>query len=175
MSEPPSLLRSGLTAAWSLIVAAVVWLRISPIYEGWLVAAGNAILPGDLRLESIGASIMVRHSGPGNPYLHTIDTLVLHSGIVAVLALVAATPARSWRWRGAAVAAVLGGFFALQTAAVAAFALALRSAAGGGLAAGDALIGFAIFWALTPLVVGGAWAHRFWLASFRPVAVQRPH
>ena len=169
MPERPSLLRSGLVAAWSLVVAAVVWLRISPLYEGWLVAGGNAILPGDLRLEGIGASIMVRQLGVGQPYLHAIDTLVLHSGIVAVLALVAATPARSWRWRVVAVLAVIGGLFALQVAAVAAFALALQSAAGGGLLAGDVFIGFAIFWALTPLVVGGAWAYRFWLGSFRPV------
>lgn len=164
MPERPSLARTGLTAAWSLVVAAVVWLRIGPLYEGWLVAGGNAILPGDLRLESIGASILI---GSGGGYLHTIDTLVLHSGVVAVLALVAATPARSWRWRGTAVLAVIGGLFALQVVGVSAFALALRSAAGGGVAAGDAFIGFAIFWALTPLVVGGAWAHRFWLGSFR--------
>ncbi|MCH8848636.1 MAG: hypothetical protein IIC32_06655 [Chloroflexi bacterium] len=166
MREPPSLLRTGLAAAWSLGVAAVVWLRVSPLYEGWLVAAGNAVLPGDLRLERIGASIMV---GSGDAYLHAIDTLVLHSGIVAVLAVVAATPARSWRWRATAVLAVVGGLFALQVAGVSAFALALRSAAGGGVAPGDAFIGFAIFWALTPLVVGGAWAHRFWLGSFRRV------
>ena len=167
MPARPSLLRTALVAAWSLVVAAVVWLRVGPFYEGWLVAGGNAILPGDLRLESIGASILV---GSGQAYLHAIDTLVLHSGIVAVLALVAATPARSWRWRGTAALAVIGGLFALQVAALAAFALALRSAAGGGLLAGDVFIGFAIFWALTPLVVGGAWAYRFWLGSFRPVA-----
>ncbi len=164
MPARPSLARTGLAAAWSLVVAAVVWLRIGPLYEAWLVAGGNAVLPGELRLEHIGASIMV---GDGQAYLHTIDTLVLHSGLVAVLALVAATPARSWLWRGTAALAVIGGLFALQVAALAAFALALRSAVDGGVAAGDAFIGFAIFWALTPLVVGGAWAYRFWLGSFR--------
>ena len=173
MSERPSLARSGLVAAWSFVVAAVIWLRISPLYEGWLVAAGNAILPGDLRLEGIGSSISIWHVAGGQSYLHSIDTLVLHSGIVAVLALVAATPARSWRWRATAVVAVTGGLSAVQVAAVAAFALALRSALGGGLPAGDPFIGFAIFWALTPLLVGGAWAYRFWLASFRPVAAPR--
>ena len=173
MSERPSLLRSGLVAAWSFVVAAVVWLRFSHLYEGWLVAGGNAILPDDLRLDGIGASIMIRHIAGGESYLYAVDTLVLHSGIVAVLALVAATPARSWRWRTAAVLAVTGGLFAVQVAGMAAFALALRSAVGGGLPAGDALIGFAIFWALTPLLVGGAWAYRFWLGSFRPAAAPR--
>ena len=173
MSERPSLPRSGLVAAWSFVVAAVFWLRISPLYEGWLVAGGNAILPGDLRLEGIGASIVIWQAAGGQSYLHAIDTLVLHSGVVAVLALVAATPARSWHWRATAVVAVTGGLFALQVAALAVFALALRSAAGGGLQAGDALIGFAIFWALTPLLAGGAWAYRFWLGSFRPVAAPR--
>ncbi len=169
MLERPSLPRPGLAAAWSLVVAAVVWLRVGPFYEGWLVAGSNAILPGDLRLESIGASIMV---ASGEAYLHAIDTLVLHSGIVAVLALVAATPARSWLWRGTGALAVVSGLYALQVAALTAFALALRSAAGGGLLAGDVFIGFAIFWALTPLVVGGAWAYRFWLGSFRPAKAQ---
>ena len=173
MSGRPSLARSALVAAWSFVVAAVVWLRISPLYEGWLVAGGNAILPGDLRLEGIGSSIGILLVAGGPSYLHSIDTLVLHSGIVAVLALVAATPARSWRWRATALVAVTGAFFAVQVAAVAAFALALRSAAGGGVPAGDALIGFAIFWALTPLLVGGAWAYRFWLVSFRPVPAPR--
>ncbi len=173
MSERPSLPRTGLFAAWSFLVAAVVWFRISPLYEAWLVAGGNAVLPSDLRLEDIGSSIMIRTLGAGQPYLYAIDTLLLHSGIVAVLALVAATPAHSWRWRATAVVAVTGGLFALQVAAVAAFALALRSAASGGLLAGDAFIGFAIFWALTPLLVGGAWAYHFWLGSFRPVAAPR--
>ncbi len=167
MSERSSLARSGLVAAWSFVVAEVVWLRISPLYEGWLVAAGNAILPGDLRLEGIGSSISIWHVAGGQSYLHSIDTLVLHSGVVAVLALVAATPARSWRWRTLAAPAVTGGLFVVQVAGVAAFAVALRSAAGGGLPAGDALIGFAIFWALTPLLVGGGWAYRFWLPVFR--------
>ena len=173
MSERPSLARSGLVAAWSFVVAAVVWFRISPLYEGWLVAGGNAILPGDLRLERVGSSISILLVASGQSNLYSIDTLVLHSGIVAVLALVAATPTRSWRWRATALVAVIGGLFAVQVAAVAAFALALRSAVGGGLLAGDALIGFAIFWALTPLLAGGAWAYRFWLVSFRPVAVPR--
>ena len=55
------------------------------------------------------------------------------------------------------------GLFALQTSAITLLAFALRSAAGGGLALGDVLAGFAIFWALSPLVIGGAWAYRFWL------------
>ena len=167
MSERRRLLGAGLIAAWSLIVIGVVWLRLSPLYEAWLVGGANILLPDDLWLGDFGPAITFNHASDGQSFRHGIDPLVLHSGMVIVLALVAATPGRSIRWRAQAAVAVAGGLFALQVAALAVFAFALRSSVSGGLLAGDALIGFAMFWASTPLVIGGAWAYRFWLPAFR--------
>ena len=51
MFERPRLLHAGLIAAWSFIVIGVAWLRLSPLYDGWLVAGANVLLPADLWLE----------------------------------------------------------------------------------------------------------------------------
>ena len=163
MFERRNLLRTVLAAAWSFVVVGVVWLRLSPFYEGWLVAGTNFVLPAGLMLEHAGTGLAVRVVYAGRDFAQGFDPLLLHSGIVIVLALVAATPGRSMRWRAAAVVVVAGALFALQVSAMASFAFALRNAAGGGLGLGEVLAGFAIFWALTPLVVGGAWAYHFWL------------
>jgi hypothetical protein len=50
---------------------------------------------------------------------------------------------------------------------MAVYALLLRRSMDGGVLANDVEIGFAIFWALTPMGIGGWWAYRFWLPAFR--------
>lgn len=176
MFERRRLLWAVLAAAWGFVVVGVVWLRLSLFYEEWLVAGTNLVLPPGVMLEHAGTALAVRVVRDGLDFVQRFDPLLLHSGIVIVLSLVAATPGRKILWRTAAVLAAAGGLFALQVSAMAAFALALQSAAGGGLGVGDVLAGFAIFWALTPLVVGGAWAYHFWLPglSARPATPDSP-
>ena len=166
MSRPPSLLRVGLAAGLGFIVAGAVWYRLGPFYDAWLASAATALLPADLWLEDSRRTLVIVYQGDAQPYRQAIDTLVLHSGVVIVLALVASTPNRSWRWLTAAGLAVTVGFFSLHVVALTIFGLALRASVSGGLLAGDALIGFAIFWGLTPVVLGGAWAYWFWLPVF---------
>ena len=165
MSGRPSLVRTGLVASWSFIVLGVVWLRVGPYYDRLLVDAANAMLPPDLWLDVLGDAITINHAADAGRFRHGIDALVLHSGVVIVLALASATPARSWAWRIAAGVALTGGFLALQSIAMAVFARSLKDSLSGAVLAGDVLIGFAIFWALTPLAVGGVWVYRFWLPA----------
>ena len=175
MSPKPSLLHTGLILTWSFVVIGAVWLRLSPFYDGLLAPAANAFLPAVLWLEDSGGTMVIHHAADGQHYGHAFDTLVLHSGLVIVLALVAATPGRSWPWRTVAGGSVIGGFFALQAAAMVAVAQALKSSVSGGLQAGDVWVGFAIFWALTPLAIGGAWVYRFWMPAMRHGPCEAPN
>ena len=174
MQQPLSLLRIGLAAGLSFVVAGVVWYRLGPLYDGSLASVATALLPADLWLEDSRRTLVIFHQADARLYRQAIDTLVLHSGVVIVLALVASTPNRAWPWLTSAVLSVTGGFFVLHVMALTIFALALRSSVSGGLLAGDVLIGFAIFWGLTPVVLGGAWAYRFWLPFFRQGAALHP-
>ena len=167
MQQGPSLLRAGLIVGWSFIFLSVVWMRIADVYNGAIVSGANAFLPSDLWLSEFAGSLTVNHVAGGQEYRHGFDSLVLHSGLLIVLALVAGTPARGVAWRIAAGVFIAGNFFLVQVAALAIFALALKSSLSGTVLGGDVQIGFAIFWGLTPLIVGGALAYLFWLPLFR--------
>jgi hypothetical protein len=167
MREAPSLLRTGLTVIWSFIVASVAWMRVSSFYNEGAVAATNVFLPNDLWLEVFGSSIAIKTLNAGVVEQDFITSLTLHSGFLVVLALVAGTPWRSWLWRGMAGVYVAACFFLIQIIGMAIFAVMLRRAFHGEVGYNEVQIGFAIFWALTPLAIGGAWAYRFWLPAFR--------
>jgi hypothetical protein len=168
MPQGPSLVRLGLVVGWSFIVLSVVWLRFAPTYNEALVSSANVFLPGDLWLAGFGDVIRVTHLAGGQEYRQDIDALVLHSGLLIVLALIAGTPSRSWLWRLFAGAMITGLFFLIQVVAMAVFATMLKRSLGPEVLEGDVQIAFAIFWALTPLSVGVAWAYRFWLPAFHP-------
>jgi hypothetical protein len=168
MPQAPSLGRTSFVVIWSFVVVSVIWTRLRTFYHDSIVAATNVLLPADLWLETRGASTLtVNHFADGETYRHGIDSLVLHSGLLIVLALVAGTPARSWLWRLIAAGYVSACFFLVQLGGMTVFAVMLRNSLSGSVLANDVQIGFAIFWALTPLAIGGAWAYRFWLPPFR--------
>ena len=168
MPQAPSLGRTSFVVIWSFIVVSVVWTRLGTFYNDAMVAAANVQLPANLWLETRGGSTLtVNHVADGEFYRHGIDSLVLHSGLLIVLALVAGTPVRSWLWRLIAAGYVSACFFLIQLVGMVVFAVMLRNSLSDAVLANDVRIGFAIFWALTPLGIGGAWAYRFWLPPFR--------
>ena len=167
MPNESSLLRTGLTAWVAFIVLSVAWLLLGGLYTDGIVWGANGLLPSDLWLSRLGGTLSVRHVAGGEDYAHTIDSLVLHSGLLIVVALVAGTPERSWGWRTGAGVFIAAGFFLLQVVGMAVFAFMLRRTLTGAVLPGDVQIGFAIFWALTPLIVGGGFAYAFWLPVFR--------
>lgn len=169
MREQPSLLRAAVTVLGTFVAVSVLWVRISPLYNDAIAAAANVLLlPDDLWLESFARSIVVRHMLDGEAYRESINALVLHSGLLVIVALVSGTPWRSLRWRALAACYVAACFFLVQIVGLAVYALLLRGSLQGGVASPDVNVGFAIFWALTPIAVGGAWGYRFWLPAIRP-------
>ena len=167
MQERPSLLRTGLVVGWAFVIVSLAWVWVSSLYNDAIVAGANALLPSGLSLRTLGGTIIIDMTVDGQEFRHGIDSLVLHSGLLIVLALVAGTPARSGQWRAYAGGYVAACFFLLQVIAMAIFALMLRRSINGLAVGSDVQIGFAIFWALTPLAIGAAWAYRFWLPAFR--------
>jgi hypothetical protein len=163
----PSLMRTGLTVIWSFIVASVIWIRVSSFYNEGTVAATNVFLPDGLWLEVFGGSISINAMTNGAIDQQFITSLTLQSGLLIVLALVMGTPWRSLLWRAVAAGYVAACFFLIQIIGMSVFALMLRRAFHGEAGYNDVQIGFAIFWALTPMAIGGAWAYRFWLPAFR--------
>jgi hypothetical protein len=171
MPEAPSLLRTGLTVIWSFIVASVIWARTSSFYNEGTAAAANVFLPRDVWLDVFGRSLQISVVTETAPAVLGVNPLALHSGLLVVVALVAGTPWRSVTWRLVAGAYMAACFFLVQVIGMAIYALMLRQSVDGGVLVDDVRIGFAIFWGLTPMVIGGAWAYRFWLPAFR---VQQP-
>ncbi|MDA0799255.1 MAG: hypothetical protein O2884_11375 [Chloroflexi bacterium] len=167
MPEAPSLLRTGFTVIWAFIVASVAWLRVSSFYSDGTVAATNVFLPDGLWLEWLGGTITINAVVEGATYRQGVHALALHSGLLIVVALVAGTPWRSLTWRALAAGYVAACFFLIQVIGMAVYVLLLRRSVDGGVLANDVEIGFAIFWALTPMGIGGWWAYRFWLPAFR--------
>ena len=89
MPQAPSLGKTSFVVIWSFIVVRVVWTRMSSFYNDAMVAAANVVLPADLWLEALGRNTLtVNHFLDGQTYRHGIDSLVLHSGLLIVLALV---------------------------------------------------------------------------------------
>jgi hypothetical protein len=168
MPKAPSLLRAGLTVILAYTVASVIWwLRLSWFYTSGTVAATNVFLPAGLWLEALGGTISISAVVEGVPYRQGVHALALQSGLLIVVALVAGTPWRSLTWRALAAGYVAACFFLVQVIGMAVYALMLRRSVDGGVLANDVEIGFAIFWALTPMGIGGWWAYRFWLPAFR--------
>src|SRR5665811_18452 len=168
MRGPPSLLRTGLIVLWTFVVASLVWTRFSSFYIDGIATAGNVLLPGGVWLDALAQSIVVRSVVDGETYREPINSLVLHSGLLIVVALVVGTPCRSLRWRLLAAACTGACFFLVQVAGVTEYALMLDRSLSGATDANDVSVGFAIFWALTPMIAGGAWTYRYWLPAFRP-------
>jgi hypothetical protein len=167
MREPPNLLRAAALTGVGFLAISLVWLRFSSIYDSAIVSGANALLPADLWLSRFGGTLTVRIVADTKEYGLAVDALMLHSGLIIVLALVAGTPRRSWTWRGGAAGIVVVLFYVLQVTGMAVYAVTLRSVLVGENLLGDVQIGFAIFWGLTPLVVGGLVTYRFWLPVFR--------
>jgi hypothetical protein len=170
MQPAPSLLRTGLATGWSFAILSLALVRLGWYYDGALATTASALLPDGTWLERFGGTLVVYHTVGDGVIKHATDSLMLHSGVVIILALVAGTPGRSWLWRLAAGIVLGGAHFLFQAAGMAVFATMLVRTLDGTVLVGDALIGFAIFWALTPLVVGALWTWRFWL----PALVLRP-
>ena len=167
MSQGHSLLRIALMTAASFVVVSAIWLQLGSAYDVVLASVANAFLGSELRVDDFSGILVFSDQAEGGKVQGLVDTLSMHVGPAVVLALVAATPARSWLWRAMAGTCVLGAFLLVQAAAIAGMAHAFEASLDGRLLGSDVLVAFSVFWGLMPLVIGGVWAYRLWLPVLR--------
>jgi len=168
VSQRPSLLRIALMTAASFVAVCAVWLLFGSVYDAVLASVANAFLGSELRVDDFSGVMVFSIQAQGGKAQGLEDTLAMHAGPAVVLALVAATPARSWLWRAVAGICVLTAFLLVQAVAIAGMAYAIEASLDGRLLRSDVLIAFSIFWGLMPLVIGGVWVYRLWLPILRP-------
>ena len=152
-----------------VVIAASVWPFAADAYDGMVVRLAGGFLPADI----------VARAGEGRIYLDFlggekgaglgIHGFVLHFGLILVAALVVTTPGLGLVRAVAWTAGVLGLFVAVHVAGVALFVWGVHEATqeDGGVTIGQVMTAFAVFWALLPAVLGGAWCYWRWLPVLR--------
>ena len=149
------LLALGVKAAVAIVVVALLWSVVGPVYDSLLVGFSNVLSPSELALVDGHHIVLYSHAGS----VEGIDSLVLHSGLILVFALVVVTPGLGiWRrlWL-TAIACVL--VFAVHVLTILALA--------GHMIAGDdpvVILLLPVGGSLFPAVIWGAlclgWLHR---------------
>ncbi len=152
-----------------VVIAASLWPFVADAYDGMVVRLAGGFLPSDI----------VARAGEGRIYLDFlggekgaglgVQGYVLHFGLILTAALVVTTPGLGLVRAVAWMAAVLGLFLAMHVAGLALFVWGIHVATqeDGGVAFGQVMTAFAVFWALLPAVIGGAWCYWRWLPALR--------
>ena len=160
-----------------VVIAASLWPFVADAYDGLVVKAAGRFLP-----EEIAA-----RAGDGRIYLDFIEEearvdlvihgFVLHFGVILVMALVVSTPGLIPVRMAAWLIGVAGLFIVMHIVGFSLLVWGLRLADQGGesvVTLGETMTAFAIFWALLPAVVGGAWCYRYWLPALRRSVSKSP-
>ncbi|MBI4201334.1 MAG: hypothetical protein HY531_03470 [Chloroflexi bacterium] len=152
-----------------VVIAASIWPFAADVYDRLVVELASGFLPADIAARAGEGRIYLDFlSGEKGAGLG-IHGYVLHFGLILVAALVVTTPGlglvRALAW----MAGALGLFLAMHVAGVALFAWGLHTATDGdgGVAVGQVMAAFAVFWALLPAAIGGAWCYWRWLPALR--------
>ncbi len=151
-----------------VVIVASVWPFFGDDYDGLVARVTTTLLQDGLTLRAVNGRFVLDSTIGGAGF--GIHGDVLHFGLVLALALISATPnigiIKVAAWLGAA--AVL--FSTLHVVGLAVlFSLVWRALTqeDNTTSFSGAMTGFAIFWALAPGVLAGAWCHRYWLPYLR--------
>ncbi len=152
-----------------VVIAASLWPFAADAYDGLVVRLAGGFLPADIMARAGEGRIYVDFLGGEKGVGLGIHGFVLHFGLILVAALAVTTPGLGLVRAVAWVAGVLGLFFAVHVAGVALFVWGIHTATqeDGGVTVGQVMTAFAVFWALLPAVLGGAWCYWRWLPALR--------
>lgn len=153
---------------WVFLVLGAAWVWIAPLYDSTLAGASNWFLPEGLTFSASGLFMRLEYVGEPHDATLQFESLALHTGLLVLLALVLTTPGRQMVWRLAATAMALTGVFVLHVIGLTAFARSLLNTLQSGGGSVDALLGFAVFWGVTPAAFGVLWVYKTWLPALRP-------
>ncbi|MDO8749875.1 MAG: hypothetical protein Q7K03_01850 [Dehalococcoidia bacterium] len=152
-----------------VVIAASVWPFAADAYDGMVVRLAGGFLPSDIVVRAGEGRIYLDFLGGEKGAGLGIQGYVLHFGLILVAALVVTTPGLGVVRAVAWTAGVLGMFLAVHVAGVALFVWGIHAATqeDGGVTIGQVMAAFAVFWALLPAVIGGAWCYWRWLPALR--------
>jgi len=158
------LLIFAIRATSLIFVASVAWMPFASHYNEVLIRLVSPLIGSGTTVGAAGSSFIFGTPGLGAPL--SIDGLTLHWGFILFTALVAAavglSPATRIRW----LAAIAGLMMVAHVLGVTSLSYGLAwlgRAASPGYTADLTISLFAGFWSLSPFVVGGIWAWRYWL------------
>lgn len=144
-----------------VVIAASLWPFAADAYDALVVRLAGGFLPADI----------VARAGEGRIYLDilgveegvglSVHGYLLHFGLILAAALVGTTPGMSVVRSVAWTAGGLTLFLGIHVVGVALFVWGVHAATreDGGVTIGQVMAGFAVFWALLPAVLGGAWCY----------------
>ncbi|MSQ22798.1 MAG: hypothetical protein EXR53_05795 [Dehalococcoidia bacterium] len=153
----------------AVVIAASLWPFAADRYNALVVRLAGGFLPTDIAARAgegrIYLDFLAAEKGAGLG----LHGYVLHFGLILVAALVVTTPGLGLVRAVAWTAGVLGLFLAIHVVGVALFVWGIHAATqeDGGVTIGQVMTAFAVFWALLPAVIGGAWCYWRWLPTLR--------
>jgi len=161
-----------------VVIAASLWPFVADAYDGLVVRLAGNFTPPEAAVRAADGRIYLDSLGGAGGTGLSIHGFVLHFGLILVLALVASTPGLGLARTAAWLAGVAGLVFATHIAGLALLIRGLEAAfqeEESEAAVGRIMTTFAIFWALLPAVVGGAWCYRYWLPALRGSVPKNPN
>ncbi len=153
----------------TVVIGASVWPFVADAYDGMVVRLAHGFLPTDIVARAGESRIYLDFLDGVNGAGLGVDGYLLAFGLILASALVLSTPGlglvRAVAWESG----ILALFLAVHVAGLTLFVWGLHAATQGQseVTMGQVMTAFAVFWALLPAVVGGAWCYWRWLPALR--------
>ncbi len=169
----PSYVSLAVRALALVVIAASVSPFLTGPYNGLVASSADAFSPGGISVTAANGWFHLDFlDGVVGTGLN-LHGFMLHFGLILVLALMAATPRMSLVRLAAWLAGAVGLFLVIHMAGLSLLVWSLWWAFQDNTSimdTGQVFAAFAIFWALVPAIIGGAWCYRYWLPALRPGA-----
>ncbi len=153
-----------------VVIAAAVWPFLADAYDGLVAGAAGAFAPEEIELRAANGWVCLDFLSEASGTGLNVHGFVLHFGLILALALVAATPSFNLAKLTLGLVGTAGLFLALHVVGLLLFVWGIWWAIQGeglGVTTGGIMAAFAIFWALLPAVIGGAWCYQYWLPALK--------
>ena len=154
-----------------VVIAASVSPFLTGPYNGLVASAADAFSPSGIGVSATNEWFHLNFLDGVTGTGLNLHGFMLHFGLILVLALMVATPGMSLIKLAAWLMATSGLFLVIHIAGLSLLVWALRWAFQDNapiMDTGQVFASFAIFWALVPAIIGGAWCYRYWLPILRP-------
>ena len=169
----PSYVSLVVRALAMVVIAASVSPFLTGPYNRLVASSADAFSPGGIGVSAANGWFRLVFLDDVTGAGLNLHGFMLHFGLILVLALMAATPRMPLLRLAAWLVGVTGLLLVIHIAGLSLLVWALWWAfqeSTSIMDTGQVFAAFAIFWALVPAIIGGAWCYRNWLPALRPGA-----